>query len=549
MEKHSHFNCRDVSKMSDNENEVNILDSVDDIKIPEENNIPPINFDGLPEYNFNKQFVNYVSNLSDTYPEYSFTNSLSSLATITRRRLYFQFNGRSHYPNLIILNLGMSGFSRKSASHSMSKNVIKVAGIEVFLPEDITPEALIEAMSDSSDEDENGEFDVPTVKPIKMPGYIEPIVRPKIPPAQKAIWKDEAGQLYAQMNKPHMQSMKELLCVLYDCPPNYIKKKVSAETEFILTNPCLNMNLATTPTSFFNNTTQSDIGTGFLARHNSVNPSYTKVRKPLTQYGEKDEKVFDALVKSMDNLDYILGDNELKIVLSNEFMAILDEWAEQRENKFRKEHNDAMGSFFARFQINVVKIAILIELGNLPYYISRYIEIHNNNLSDEIIINATKMMEESRARENDFSMNDLNSFSYSEEIKRFKLEKMEVSIESLLFAIKLYDELFIPYTYEIVTKSKIDVCQNHMNIVYNFIRTKKIADYSEALRGCNMKAKDFAEVIDTLVSAGALKIFTVKGKTKNKIYFVYQPQYFKQYSFKPLSTINQVDDVIISLKK
>jgi len=535
--------------MSDNENEVNILESVDDIEIPEENNIPPINFDGLPEYNFNKQFVNYVSNLSDTYPEYSFTNGLSSLATITRRRIYFKFNGRKHYPNLVILNLGISGYARKSVPKSIFEYIIKTAGIEVFLPEDITPEALIETMADSGDEVENGEFDVPTVKPIKMPRYIEPIVRPKIPPAQKAIWKDEAGQLYAQMNKPHMQSMKELLCVLYDCPPNYIKEKVSAEAPFILTNPCLNMNLATTPTSFFNNTTQSDINTGFLARHNIVNPSYTKVRKPLTQDGEKDEKILDALVKTMDNFDHILGDNELKIVLSSEFMNLLDEWAEQRENKFRKEHNDAMGSFFARFQINVVKIAILIELGNLPYYISRYVEMHNNILSDEITINASKMMEESRARENDFSMNDLQSFSYSDEIKRFKLEKMDVSIESLLYAIKLYDELFIQYTYEIVTKSKIDVYQNHVNIVYNFIRTKKIADYSEALRGCNMKAKDFGEVIDTLVSAGALKIFTVKGRTKNKIYLVYMPQYFKQYTFKPLSTINQVDDVIISLKK
>jgi len=535
--------------VNDYENEVKILDSVDEIEIPEENNIPPINFDGLPEYNLTKQFVNYVSDVSDTYPEYSCTNGLSSLGTITRRRLYFKFNGRKHYTNLFNLNLGISGYPRKSASQSMIKHAMKVAGIEVFLPEDITPEALIEAMSDSTDEVENGEFDVPTVKPIKMPGYIEPIVRPKIPPAQKAIWKDEAGQLYAQMNKPHMQSMKELLCVLYDCPPNYIKKKVSAEAPFILTNPCLNMNLATTPTLFFNNTTQSDINTGFLARHNIVNPSYTKVRKPLTQDGEKDEKMFDALVKAMDNLDYILGENELKIVLSEEFMKLLDEWAEQRENKFRKEHNDAMGSFFARFQINVVKIAILIELGNLPYYISRYVDMHNNNLPDEITINASKMMEESRAQENDFSMNDLNSFLKNDEIKRFKLEKMDVSIESLLFAIKLYDELFIPYTYEIVTKSKIDVYQNHVNIVYNFIRTKKISDYSEALRGCNMKAKDFGEVIDTLFSAGALKIFTVKGKTKNKIYLVYMPQYFKQYTFKPLSTINQVDDVIISLKK
>jgi hypothetical protein len=275
----------------------------------------------------------------------------------------------------------------------------------------------------------------------------------------------------------------------------------------------------------------------------------SKTRKPLMQDRDEDEKMFEDLVKTLSNLDYILGEIEVKILLSEEFMKLLNEWAEQRENKFRKEHNDAMGSFFARFQINVVKIAILIELGNLPYYISRYIEMHNNSLPEEIIINASKMMEESKTRENDFSMIDLKSFSYSDEIKWFKLEKMNVSIESLLFAIKLYDELFIPYTYEIVTKSKIDVYQNQVNIAYNFFRTKKIADYSEALRGCNMKAKDFGEVIDTLVSAGALKINIVKGKTKNKKYLVYIPQYFEQYDFKPLSPINQKDDVIISLTR
>jgi hypothetical protein len=129
--------------VSDYETEEEILESVDEIENPEDSNIPPINFDGLPEYNIIKQFVNYVSNLSDTYPEYSFTNALSCLATITRRRLYFKFNGKSHYPNHIILNLGLSGHSKKSASKSMIENIIKVAEIEVFLPEDITPEALI----------------------------------------------------------------------------------------------------------------------------------------------------------------------------------------------------------------------------------------------------------------------------------------------------------------------------------------------------------------------------------------------------------------------
>jgi hypothetical protein len=262
--------------VNDNKTEEKILESVDEIEIPEYSNIPPINFEGLPEYNIIKKFVNYVSNLSDTYPEYSFTNALSCLATITRRRLFFKFNGKSHYPNLIILNLGLSGYSRKSASKSMIENMIKFAGIEVFLPEDITPEALIETMADPSEEEANEENNSPKLK-IKSPGYIEPIIRPDVPPAQKAIWKDEAGQLYNQMNKPHMQSMKELICILYDCPPNYVKEKVSAESALILTNPCLNMNLATTPTSFFNNITQTDIGTGFLARHNIVNPSYSRI--------------------------------------------------------------------------------------------------------------------------------------------------------------------------------------------------------------------------------------------------------------------------------
>ena len=78
------------SESDQNTCEKKILESVDDIEIPEDNNISPINFDGLPEYNITKQFVNYVSNVSDTYREYSFTNNREKKAVKGLLRASFQ---------------------------------------------------------------------------------------------------------------------------------------------------------------------------------------------------------------------------------------------------------------------------------------------------------------------------------------------------------------------------------------------------------------------------------------------------------------------------
>lgn len=320
--------------------------SIDDIPLPQEDVIPPISFYGLPEFSYHKLFIDYIGSISDTYPEFSFQNATATLSTLVRKRLHFKLNSRMEYTNLITLCLGQSGYSRKSVPMIAAYNLLKEGIGDTFLSKDASPEGLISEMADiitTTRRTKDGNEDVVELKQ-KQP----------IRKALCSLWKDEAGQFYAQLNKPHMQSTKELLCHFYDCPTDYDKSLSSKK--FHIGEIYFSMNLATTPTSFIQNVTTKDVHTGFLARHNIVLPTYQKIRKPLTEDTDDDlitEKAFQLMLKLLDK---ILPIKPLRMRINKAELEMLDNWCKVREEYFAKERNETMGSFFARFQINIIKI-------------------------------------------------------------------------------------------------------------------------------------------------------------------------------------------------
>ena len=53
-------------------------------------------------------------------------------------------------------------------------------------------------------------------------------------------------------------------------------------------------------------------------------------------------------------INKLLPEKPLWIHIGKEELQILDTWCKEREEYFAKERNETMGSFFARFQMNVV---------------------------------------------------------------------------------------------------------------------------------------------------------------------------------------------------
>ena len=518
------------------------VNSIDDIPVPTEDIIDPISFNGLPDYNFIKMFVDYIASVSDTYPEYAFLNGISILSTTARRRLYFKLNGRFEYTNLITLCLGQSGYSRKGGAMMPAYSMLRNGIGDTFLSKDFSPEGLISEISDT----------ITTVKRTKEGS--EPVIDYQIHPIRKAVcalWKDEAGQFYAQLNKPHMQSTKELLCHLYDCPPEY--GKTLSGKKFHVDEIYLSMNLATTPTSFIQNVTTKDVHTGFLARHNIVNPSYTKKRKGITEDSDEDlihEKAFEILIKIIDKL---LPERNIRVRIGNEELAILDNWCREREEYFARERNETMGSFFARFQMNVIKIATLIDLGNLPACLALYInEVDNSYSENKIIINHREIISKkgSLALHTPYYLNCIVSLLNNSNISDYNISSMCISIDSMIYAMKLYDSVFLPYAYQICLQGKVAIFTNYLSNIYNILQDKRKIDRANLMRLSNVsKRVDFDEAMETLKEAGAVIEYKVKGKTKPISAYVYVPSPYTKLFFTPINTTIKKDNSFIELTK
>lgn len=518
------------------------VDTIEDIPLPAEDLIPPISFEGLPDYNFVKMFVDYIATVSDTYPEYTFLNGVSMLSTIARRRLFFKLNGRFEYTNLINLCLGQSGYARKGGAMMPAYSIMKSALGDTFLSKDLSPEGLISEMADT----------VSTLKRTKNGN--EPVIEFQNNPIRKAVcalWKDEAGQFYAQLNKPHMQSMKELLCHFYDCPTDYDKSLSTKKTH--IGEIYFSMNLATTPTSFIENVTTKDVHTGFLARHNIVNPSYQKKRKCITEDSEDDlitEKAFEILVKLVDKL---LPDMPLRARIDKEELQMLDTWCKEREEYFAKERNETMGSFFARFQMNVIKIATLLDLGNLPAYLYLYNNGVDNSYSENtIIIRPTEII-----RKKGFILTSLSnhvicivSLLNNSNISDYNISSMCISKSSLMYVMKLYDSVFLPYSYQICVNGRVALFTNYLSNIYKILQEKKKIDRATLMRLSNVSKRiDFDEAMETLKEAGAVLEYKVKGKTKPISAYVFVPSPYTKLNFKPIQTKDDIDNGFIELTK
>lgn len=540
--KKAHQNQIERMSVSKKESEVILeIASIDDIPLPTLDVIPPISFEGLPDYNLIKMFVDYISTVSDTYQEYSFQNGIASLSTLVRRRLYFRLNGRKEFTNLITASLGQSGYARKGSSMGAAQKMLKDAVGDTFLSPDATPEGLIRDMADIIETTQTTRKGSETVTEYQNKNAIRMALR--------SLWKDEAGQFYAQLNKSHMQSMKELLCYFYDCPTEY--EKTLSSKKFKLYAIYFGMNLATTPTSFIENVTLKDVHTGFLARHNIVNPAYQKTRKDITEDSDTDLQREGDFVKLLKLVDSMLPETALRVRVGDACLKILNTWAKEREEYFAKERNELMGSFFARFQINVLKIALLIELANIPFYVGEYYKNKADNSQHEktIIIKPQEIISKNPkplAQTPNYAIYIISLYN-NNIISDYKISSISLSINSLLFAIKMYDSIYIPYTHQICVSGRVDVFANYLTTIYKILMDKKKVDYSTLLRNSHVPSMEFNQAISTLIESGAVKEYRVKGKTKPQRVFVYIPHAIERFSFTPAQAIYAIDDSVIEL--
>jgi Protein of unknown function (DUF3987) len=480
----------------------NIYKSADDIPV-HRNDIAPIDVRslGIPECNFIIQFYNFVSSITDTYPEYIIQSALSALATVVQRRIFVSMNGRRFYPNLWQGNGGASGYARKSAAISEAKKVVKNSCGDLYLSSDLNPASMIDSLATeikNKKRDKEGNISwEPELLMTCDEGHN--IIR-----SRRTYIKDEFGQLLRELQKPTHSQFKETFLLLHSCE-TYTKELVGKYV--IIEDPYLAMYWSTTADTIKKLLTKSDIASGWLARTLYVEPSYEKIRMDATDSDDEDADILywrkelegmlakiNLTLKNTVMFDRFTSDGEnkpeekpLRVQFYAGTLQMLNDWVGEREAYYAKIHDELLGAYVARFQENVVRIAMLIELGNLPELIKG----------------------ESESR-----------------ITEFKISR--ASMES---AFKLVDMMYMPYAIKLSTELREDnagtaqtgVSNAILRVEHQLSSNLKI-DMRTCQRNCSMNKNTFDECVASLESIGAVEKVRVRTK-ENKLqdWLVYYP--------------------------
>jgi len=184
--------------------------------------------------NFIERYTSWAESFTDAPPQFHRFVAYWVLSTLLGRRVYMHLGDEWLFPNLWLVILAPSSFYRKSTALSIGSRMATSVNKELLLPSEWSQECFITLMSQQS---------------------------------HGAMICYEFRGLLAQLQKDYNFGAQSLLTELYDCPPEYVRKKGTTEVkEFRIEKPYLTILGASTLEWLINSVQSGDIAGGFLAR-------------------------------------------------------------------------------------------------------------------------------------------------------------------------------------------------------------------------------------------------------------------------------------------
>jgi len=294
----------------------------DTLALKEDQNRNPLAIeDLLPDRGFIRDYMRFVSPLTEAPRIYHLFNSLVILSIVLNKKVYIQFGDTRLSPNVWVILIGPSSYSHKSTAISYAVNLIRELDAELILPSDFSTEALIETLHQN---------------PVGL------LVSP------------EFQSILGVMDRSYMVGAKAILTELFDCPDSYSRRLKSGT--MVVERPFISWLAGTTPDLLTSSTKNRDLQSGFLARFTYV-PMGDKEADNIMP-PESDVVQKSKLISQLKDLAAIPGGkiDLSRIVKQHEEFAI----------GFRKlaisEDNETFTSFIYRLEITTLKIATLVEL-------------------------------------------------------------------------------------------------------------------------------------------------------------------------------------------
>jgi len=271
--------------------------------------------------------IKYGKLRTDAPPEYHEFCAYFELSSIAGRNLKCSFAHGDIYPNLYILNLGSSGYRKTTAMNYSAELLLKVDP-EIFLPNDYSPEALIESLSEKP----HGVF-----------------------------FRDEFSGFLSQLTKRDYQTgLKELINKLYDCPEMY--KRKLREREFVIDKPYLSILSGAVPDKFIRSLVDDDFYSGFFARFLPIMPESKIDYKDVSAVNDSLINIQNILVKKLKNISDATS-SPCSVSLDKDALETYNSYCHKLEHMQESEYYaDEIGATYTRLRDYVIKFGMLRQL-------------------------------------------------------------------------------------------------------------------------------------------------------------------------------------------
>jgi len=371
-------------------------------------------------------YCDWVSSLSDTYYEYQVGTAFWLLSAVSDGKVQLKTKQEVIKPNLWMFILGRSTTSRKTTAITKAKEIYTAATDTVLYNDDYSIE-----------------------------GYLKLLEKHPV----SHFVRDEAAGLLAKNYKKYNDGIFDTECNIYDGQET---RKTLSKEEVIIKGPYVTHLYGTTLDSFSQIMQVSTVLGGYGFRFLYFAPDYVKPRKNIDLESNEDIVKWAEVLTRTKTLKKFFDETDIiNFTADPEAMDKYNDAVNQLEDIIDSLGNRMLNSALGRYQIYILKLAMLIELGKSK--------------------------------------------------PSFTIHK-----DSMDLAIALIVDYFLPSYEDVVGRLQEDVKYNQIEKVISTLRRLgNTAPRYKLLKNSKMKQKEFDEVLSTLIASNTVSIKTVTGTGGN----------------------------------
>lgn len=409
------------------ENKLSANENIEVIRVQKANDIEiRFNINKLNDSTF-KKILLYYDSISSSPTEYLMTGLLASLSGAIGKNVYFRITkSMKIYLNIWAVIIGKSTIMRKTTALNIVKDDLQ--RIEATNYKNFKNE-LTNWKSNTEKSKINKEFfdeQEPKRKYILYPNdsTIESLSEILSKSDRGLLVHSEFGSFLAQLNRGYSGDSKQFLTTIFDIPDSYEVSRATKENTY-LESPYLSIIGASTIDWVKDNSTDSDLRTGFFARMIfSIRNIPDKPFIPLLKLSELTKQSENA-IDTRELYEYLISnDREIEFEITNEAKEKHVKYDYSSYKELLQTENENEMSFKARLLIYSLKFAGIIALTDkrniitiqdiedaillTEYYKKNVSQLLNDELThDEFSRNEDKILKLIESNKNIISRTDL----------------------------------------------------------------------------------------------------------------------------------------------